>query len=258
MPEFEKTFDNAVLDYEISRPEYPKELFDTIWAYKTLDSKSKVLEIGSGTGKATKPFLDKNCIVTALEPGKQLADLCMKKYAQNKNFLQLNMTLQEFQSSENMYDFIFAATAFHWIPEEYGYKRVFELLKNDGVFARFAYHAGRDHKRQELTEEINYLYKKYMNANQEYKEYSEIDAVKLASLAEYYGFSDSQYWLLHTSKDFTAEEYMALLRTYPDHIKHEEDNKKKLFDGIYSAIEKAGGVITVNYAVDLQMARKRV
>lgn len=35
-----------------------------------------------------------------------------------------------------------------------------------------------------------------------------------------------------------------------------ETNRKKLFDGIHSAINNNGGVITLYYTMDLELARK--
>lgn len=53
---------------------------------------------------------------------------------------------------DNSFDLVYAVTAFHWIPEEYGYRCVYNLLKSGGVFARFTYHAGTDKGRRGLME----------------------------------------------------------------------------------------------------------
>lgn len=256
MIEFERSFDNAAADYELSRPIYMKELYDDIFKYKQINSGSNVLEIGIGTGKATLPILEKRCNFIALEPGEQLLKIANKKFKKYHNFLIHNQTLQDFIFPANSFDFIYSATAFHWIPEEYGYKRVYELLKDGGVFARFAYHAGQDKRRRTLASEIQELYKKYMNFKGEPKEYCEDEAKKLAQIAEKYGFVNTKYNLYHMTKDFTADEYMSLLNTYPDHMEIEKTNREMLFNGIHTAINKNGGVITVYYTMDLELARK--
>lgn len=160
--EFEKTFDNAALDYDASRPAYPEELYADILRYKAVGSDSRILEIGMGTGKAAAPFLAAGCIFTGIEPGGNLAALASERFGKFDNFSCLNLTLQDYDCPEGSYDLIYAATAFHWIPEEYGYKRVFELLKSGGAFARFAYHAGPDRGRETLAEQIQALYAKHM------------------------------------------------------------------------------------------------
>lgn len=256
MTEFEKTFEEAAADYEKSRPLYAKTLFEHIFRYKPIDSASKVLEIGIGTGKATLPFLETGCDLSAIEPGEQLAFYAARNYAAYDHFSLHRQTFQEFACPPESFDLIYSATAFHWIPQEYGYRRVYELLKKGGAFARFAYHAGADKERHALTAEIRSLYQAYMDESGGAREYGEEDASALAQLAETYGFVDTTYRLFGMTKGFTADAYMELLRTYSDHRKLEQTKRELLFNGIHRAIQKHGGVMTVHYTVDLQLARK--
>ena len=256
MTAFEQTFDSAAMDYDKSRPEYAKEIYEDLLRYKPISAASNVLEIGIGTGKASRPILNTQCSLTGIEPGERLAALARDRYRGYGNFTLINQTLQDFVSSDEVFDLIYAATAFHWIPEDYGYNRVLALLKPGGAFARFACHAGPDQGRETLTDEIQELYRKYMRAEKRYTAFGCADAQKLAEKASAYGFVDISYSLYHTTKDFTADEYMALLRTYPDHMKMEPSDRKKLFEGIHSAINRHGGIMTVYYAMDLELARK--
>lgn len=253
---YERTFDNATTDYDESRPFYVDELYDDIFRYKSIDSSSKVLEIGIGTGKATLPILESSCQLTAIEPGERLAEFSKERFQGYRNFALYNQTLQEYKCPSETFDLIYAATSFHWIPEEYGYKRVYELLKKGGVFARFGYHAGKDKKRETLTAEIQEVYEKNMNVTGEPKEYCEEDAKELAEIAPKYGFVDTEYKLYHWTKDFSADEYMKLLRTYPNHMALEQANREKLFEGIHNAINRNGGEITIYYTMDLHLGRK--
>lgn len=256
MNEFERTFDLSAEDYDRSRPVYIKELYDDIFRYQSVGPGSNVLEIGMGTGKATLPILETGCRLTGLEPGQQLAALAKEKFQGYKNIFICQQTLQEYTGTDGTFDVVYAATAFHWLPESYGYRRVYNLLKNGGAFARFAYHAGTDRKRTTLAEEIQELYKACLPQTGGFREYCEADAEQLAGLAANYGFTDTKYHLYSMTKDFTADEYMILLRTYPDHMRMEPESRKKLFDGIHSAILKHGGTITVYYTFDLELARK--
>ena len=256
MQTFETTFDAATDAYDKIRPSYVNELYDDIFKYKEIDAESSVLEIGIGTGKATGPILDRKCQLIALEPGANLTAFVKDKFKIYSNFQVHNQMFQEYECPEESFDFIYAATTFHWIPEEYGYKRVYELLKHGGAFARFRYYAGADKTREALTAEIQELYKTYTHSTRSPKEYGEEDAKKLADVAIKYGFADTQYKLYHWRKDFTADEYLQLLSTYPDHMKLKEENRQKLFQGIHAAIQRHGGIHTVHYTMDLQLARK--
>lgn len=254
--EFERTFDNAAAEYDATRPEYPAELYTDIFRYQPITEKSQVLEVGLGTGKAAGPVLDTRCGLVGLEPGESLASLARERLKGYGNLTLLKQTLQDYVGPDGGFDLIYAATAFHWIPEEYGYKRVYALLRPGGAFARFAYHAGPDRKRLELTREIHALYHRFMGDKGEYRPLTPADSRKLLALPEKYGFVQTEFHLYEMEKDFTAGAYMELLRTYRDHMALEEENRKGLFRGIHEAIIRHGGIMTVYYTVDLELARK--
>ena len=168
--EFQRNFDREAEGYDHARPEYPKELYEDVFAYQPLNSGSRALEIGLGTGKASGPVLNTGCGLTGLEPGGNLLALARKRLGSYENLTLHELTLQDYDCPDSTFDLIYAATAFHWIPEEYGYKRVYGLLRPGGAFARFAYHAGPDRERRELTGEVYELYRRYMNGGKgEYK-----------------------------------------------------------------------------------------
>ncbi len=82
----------------------------------------------------------------------------------------------------------FSASAFHWVPEKIGYEKVFSMLKNGGVFARFANHPYRDKGNPALSQEIDEIYDKYYNMyyNKEREtisEYTEEQAKERAMIA---------------------------------------------------------------------------
>ncbi len=255
--EFEQNFDREARDYDSARPEYPPELYRDIFSYHALGRGSRVLEIGLGTGKASGPILDTGCDLVGLEPGKNLASLARKRLARYDNLTLRELTLQDFDCPGDTFELIYAATAFHWLPEKYGYRRVYELLRPGGAFARFAYHAGPDRVRHELTGEVYELYRRYMHGGKgEYRPLTESDGGRLLAVPKRYGFIDTEFHLYEFRKDFTAEDYMGLLRTYPDHMALDPNDRQGLFSGIYDAILRHGGIMTVYYTVDLELARR--
>ena len=74
-------FNEDAQNYDIARPDYPEELFTDILSY--LDERKagkSAIEIGIGTGQATKPFLDAGFQVTAIELGDKLAAYAAEKF----------------------------------------------------------------------------------------------------------------------------------------------------------------------------------
>lgn len=78
--ELRETFNTSEENYDRYRPGYPEELFSDIFSYAGLKQGSFVIEIGTGTGQATLPFLKKGCKVTGIELGDRLSEYARQKF----------------------------------------------------------------------------------------------------------------------------------------------------------------------------------
>lgn len=257
----EWTFDTVAAAYETFRPGYVDELYQRILGYMPIYETSRVVEIGIGGGQATRPILQTGCELTAVEYGEHFSERCREKFKDYPKFSVITSRFEDAAFEENTVDLVFSASAFHWVPEEIGYSKVFSMLKSGGAFARFANHPYRDKGNPSLTEDMDRLYATYYytfhKRNQETpKEYSEEQARDRALLADKYGFTDIQYALFHRTRTFTGREYSALLGTYSDHIAIEESIRTEFFSKIEEAINSHGGTITLYDTIDLQLARK--
>lgn len=257
----EWTFDTVASTYEKFRPGYAAELYERIFDYKQIEMSSKVVEVGIGGGQATLPFLQTGCSLTAVEYGEQLSEICRKKFKDFPNFHVITNKFESIDFENDFYDLVYSASAFHWVPEEVGYTKVFAMLKSGGVFARFANHPYQDKGRPALAEEIQDLYVAYYNKfhNKQQsrpREYCEEQAACRAELARKYGFEDVAFALFHRTRTFTAKEYVTLLGTYSDHIVIEENIRTEFFAKIEESIDRHGGEITIYDTMDLQLARK--
>ena len=252
----EWTFNTQAEKYEKMRPGYVPELYDEIFKSVRLGANSNVMEIGIGGGQATLPILKTGCKLTAVEYGESLAKICCEKFKDYPNFSTVVGKFEDSYFESNSYDLIFSASAFHWIPENIGYLKVFNLLKSGGVFARFANHPYKDKSREGLHSALQKIYSVYMPKSLEPSEYNKQDASNRADIAKKYGFVDISYKLYHRQRTFTSKEYIELLGTYSDHIAIEEKTRNKFFSEIESAIDNFGGQITIYDTIDMQLARK--
>jgi SAM-dependent methyltransferase len=127
------SFGAVAAAYERFRPAYPAELFDTVMQYARQPVRT-ALEIGAGTGKATRLFAQRGVAVTATEPdAAMLAELrqhvppTLKTVQAAFEDLTLNQT----------YGLVYAAAALHWTNPEGRWARMAALLEPGGVFASF-------------------------------------------------------------------------------------------------------------------------
>ena len=68
-----QTFDSVADFYDAYRPDYPDALIETIIAETGIPPNGKILEIGSGTGKATLLFARRGFSILCVEPGTKLS-----------------------------------------------------------------------------------------------------------------------------------------------------------------------------------------
>jgi hypothetical protein len=77
-----QTFNSAAELYERARPRYPDQLFADLAATTGLGGRpARVVEIGPGTGQATRGLLGQGWRVHALEPGRELAAVARRVLA---------------------------------------------------------------------------------------------------------------------------------------------------------------------------------
>ncbi len=255
------TFDAAAAAYEKMRPGYDAALYRAILDYCPLDEASRVVEVGIGAGQATLPFLRTGCCLTAVEPGENLARRCCEKFAEYPAFRVVNAAFEDAALESGAFDLIYAASAFHWVPEEIGYRKAHDLLRPGGAFARFANRPYPCKDQPELMQAVQAAYARYYypfhrKEPQTPREFGADDARRIARIAEGYGFEDVRCELFFRTRTFTAQEYVALLGTYSDHLVIEEHTRRAFFDEIGDAIERHGGELRVLDVQDLELARK--
>jgi SAM-dependent methyltransferase len=119
--------------YERFRPGYPVELFDLVMAYAGQPVLA-ALEIGAGTGKATRLFAQRGVAVTATEPdGAMLAELVKHVPAS----VETKQAALEDLRPDRTYGLVYAAAALHWTSPEGRWPRIAALLEPGGVVASF-------------------------------------------------------------------------------------------------------------------------
>ena len=119
--------------YERFRPGYPVELFDMVMAYAGQPVLT-ALEIGAGTGKATRLFAQPGVTVTATEPdGAMLTELLKHVPASVKT---LQAAFEDLRPGES-FGLVYAAAALHWTNPDGRWPRMAALLEPGGVFTSF-------------------------------------------------------------------------------------------------------------------------
>ena len=249
-------FNEDVMNYDHFRPTYPDELFKDMISYSSVDERSNSLEIGIGTGQATRSILGIGCSVTAIELGDKLSDFVKNKFIKHDNFNVINADFMALPLEPDSYDLVYCATAFHWLPQEEGYSKVHNILKFGGTIALFWNHPFPNRK-DDISNNVNRrVYDKYRPSDKEIVEFGEKDCERRTRELERFGFKDVEAKLYHRVRTLTSDTYIALLNTYSDHRALDTKIKDAFEAEMKTSIDKIGGKINIYDTIDLYLARR--
>jgi SAM-dependent methyltransferase len=127
-----RSFNEAAEIYDRVRPSYPSDLFDAL--FQILPSQPEIVEVGPGTGQATKDLLARGASVLAVEIGPSMA----AKLRSNLPSDRLRVRVGDFEAMEiaaGEADAVFSATAYHWISRKAQTDRPAAILRPGGLVA---------------------------------------------------------------------------------------------------------------------------
>lgn len=247
-------FDQNAAYYDRVRPRYVKTLFHDIAAYA--DGGKRALEVGAGTGQATAHMLEMGYDVTALEPGANMASILVRKFGGSPKFHLASVLFQDY-AGEGGFDLIYAATSFHWIPDEIGYPRAFSLLKPGGTLALFWNHPSPAPFCAAMDGEIQAAFAKHTTWPKP-RPFTEKMCAGRKLVFSRYGFRDVEGRLYESSRHLSAAEHGLLLNTYSDFLSLSLKTRQALGTDIARAIDAHGGTITLYDTIDLYLARRPI
>lgn len=133
MPARALSFGSVAEAYERFRPGYPPELHDLVTGYAGRPIRT-ALEIGAGTGKATRLFARPGTTVTATDPDPAML-------AELRRHVPTGVSIVECAFEDlppaGTYDLVFAAAALHWTSPAGRWPRIAALLAPGGTVASF-------------------------------------------------------------------------------------------------------------------------
>ena len=249
-----RTFDADAELYERARPEYPELLFDDLFVVAGLQRGTRVVEIGCGTGKATRPLARRECALTCLELGENLAAVARQKLSEFSNVQVIQSSFEEWEPGDRTFDVVFAACAWHWIDPQIRYAKAAQLLRRNGrlalIHVEHVFPDGFD----EFFVEIQKVYNSFGESIDKFPRPQQIpdNREDIESSGRFANVQVKRYvW----SVDYTAEQYINLLNTYSGHITMEPSNRSALYTEVCRLINaRAERHIRKHYLAILQVA----
>lgn len=254
------TFESVADRYDQARPSYPAELLDALVSLAGLRPGSRLLEVGCGTGKATVAMARRGFAITGVELGPGLAEQARRNLAR---FSQVNVVTADFESYQpaggEVFDLVYAATAWHWIDPAIKYRKAWRLLRPGGHLAFWeAAHV--------FPDDADPIFRQIQPVYDEIGEGLPADAVWIrpGELAdsraelEVTGLFDGirvRHFDWETRYD--ADGYIALLDTFSNHIAMEPRKRDRLYAGIRELVDaRADGLLRRHWGAVLHVARR--
>lgn len=235
-----ETFGSVAELYDRARPSYPDAVFDDL--RKLVDGK-RVLEIGCGTGQATRSLVARGFRVTCVELSPDLAAVA------RRNVPEAKVVVADVEAwSGPRFDVVVAFTSFHWLAPESRFATAARFaprlavaethhVRNDDPFwlaSQADYDAvvpSPDNRPPPLSEEL---------------EPYEVDAAYFEVVAR------RRY---PVEIEYAPDEYIALLGTYSDNLALPAEQRAELFARLRARVA-AQGTVRKLYVYALTVARR--
>jgi SAM-dependent methyltransferase len=132
---FRATFDDDAAAYDRVRPVAPAAVFDDLVSRAGLGPGSSVVEIGPGTGQATRPLAARGLRVLALELGPRLAARARHNLAAFADVDVVTTTFEAWDPGSDRFDAVVACNSFHWVDPAVRFAKSAAVLRPGGHLA---------------------------------------------------------------------------------------------------------------------------
>lgn len=251
------SFDQEADLYDLVRPRYPTALFDALSELTSLTAGARVLEIGAGTGIATRDLAERGFAITALEPGPAMATVAKRNLSSFPNADVIVSSFEDWTPPAQPFDLVVSATAFHWLDRATRFARCAAALRHGGYLAivEYSHVAGGD---DDFFATVQECYERFVPG-------TEVGITRppwdqQPDTSEITASPDFDLVAVHQIREeipSTREEYLALMSTYSGNLTLPEKNRERLFECIGNLIDRDfGGEITKAYRHELILARR--
>ena len=237
------SFGEDAAAYDLLRPGYPAALADRL----TSDRPHAVLDVGCGTGIATRLFAERGCAVLGVEPDERMAAV-----VRSRGLPVETVRFEEWEPRGRVFDLVVCAQAWWWLDRAAALAKIVDVLPPGGRLGVFWNAGGRE---DDLTLALRDVYER-VAAN----------AVREPMLPG--GFSpdvrhdvetDGRFRAIESSRyewerRYKRDEWIAAASTFGDVIALPPEQRDDLLAAVGATIDVHGGVRHVHLVSSLVTA----
>jgi SAM-dependent methyltransferase len=248
------TFNDVAQLYDDIRPSYPAPMFDEL--FRQLPPRPQVIEVGPGTGQATRDLLDRGARVRAIEISPAMAGILRA----NLPTEELDISVGDFDVLDILAgsaDMVFSATAYHWVSAKAQVDRPATLLESGGTIAIAEVIQVDAPEDEGFFAAVQPIYERYGEGHTGPPTPSRenVDTSMRRALAADHRFRDVQLRRYDWDQTYSAADFRTLMVTYSGTQMMHEVARNGLLDDIEAfAHDQFGGIVTRPLVVTLTTA----
>ncbi len=249
-------------NYDAIRPQYPEEIFNLLVNSGALRIGTSTLEIGAGSGIATRRLLEHGADpLTVVEPDARFAPLLRE--TGNRFGAEFQLRIEPFEESDLPrchYDLVVAATSFHWLDPAIGMTKAAEVLKPDG-YAAFWWHLFGDPERHDAFHEATRTILEPLSDSPSGVvggvPYALDVGSRLLDFAATGMFDEPQFQVSRWTLTLTTDQVRSLYATFSTINRVEPARRTRILDQLMEVADREfGGVVERNMVSPIYLARR--
>jgi SAM-dependent methyltransferase len=222
-----ESFGTVAADYDRYRPSYPAELIDDLVALRP----TGVLDIGCGTGKASRLLAERGPRVLGVEIDPQMAAVA------RSHGIEVEVgSFEQWDDRGRTFDLITCAQAWHWVDPALGAPKIRGLLNPGGTAALFWNFADFDPTTRTVVDEV------YRRVAPEVAERATAgdDRTHLKALEATGVFSSITTHTYEWQRTDSAEQWVGNIGTQSNHLLLGAERLRELQAALLGALNEAG------------------
>jgi len=235
--------------YDSARPGYHDKLITDIISISGINKTSSILDVGCGSGKATKLFGQKGYNILGIDISYELIKIAKKN---SQNFQNISYKFSSFEDlflPQNTLDLIISAQAWHWLNPNIAYKKAHNLLTKNGFLALFW--KVQQYRKLSFLANLRELYIKHC------PKYHNPEAVKSAEkeISEskfFYNLEKKEYFI---DIEYSKQKYTQMVSTMSWVIALSKKDKDVFFSNLSRLLEPEPEVLRIPYKYTLLIAK---
>jgi len=234
-----RSFEDVAELYERTRPGYPEPAVDWLVEQLEIDTASTVLDLGAGTGKLTRAFVDRSTRVIAVEPGPEMLAQLRRVVPEAEAVLG---AAEDIPLRDDSVDAVVCGQAFHWFRVEEALREIARVLRAGGGLGLIW---NMRHPQDPLQKEVTALLAPLVPRERQ-KERPAVEQLVRSALGE----------RTVTSATFACEERLdadalvARMRSTSYVAAASEQARDELESGLRALVAARGGIVAFRYLTD--------